>query len=292
MDIIVAPDIFTHHINKYLTFPKTNIDIQIRGILENENNTVVINKAYVEYIEETINENLHDFYSLYMTELINKKSIKVSSTKYKDKIELLQLMYDEYKANHMKPKTIFFIISIYKSNNIGSDRSACLELINKPNFHWLTFKLLESNPSTITVRHFDFKDNKEIEQFFSDYYFIANHDNVKIYDRYLNLNHRYFSTFSQVSNVEYFTTLDINDINYKRKKESLRKTFNRLKCYSSHKNNIHERKIIVGNLILETDEDFRNITVARNTWKIDVCYCSNSVKGIYRKNVLFREVKF
>jgi hypothetical protein len=167
-----------------------------------------------------------------------------------------------------------------------------IDFIHKPNKHWVSVELAQR--STLTVRNYDFASQADIDTFFRDIFGLSHSiAKVTIIDRYITNvgSHTNFDALKPAIPIDFYT-LKIAD--------KLRRTPNLLNdirgffagqtvtfYHTIDGNEIHERKILFQNFVVETDEDFKNINFSRPTWKIDVTYSLQVTAQVQSKLLSF-----
>ena len=74
---------------------------------------------------------------------------------------------------------------------------------------------------------------------------------------------------------------------------SLKRKFNKVELYNTTNSELlHERTVILGNLIMNIDEDPMNLDVSRKTWTITLVYSDNDAKELLKKCVGFSKVAY
>jgi hypothetical protein len=254
-------------------------------IIENDSNKLILSSTYIELLEKQIAPDKLDFFKTYITHILDNNRIK--SIKTSKKSLTLEDEFEEINNNNIEN----FLIKIAMEEDDIIKKLSNVTILNmseKTNIHWIKSELACNNK--LTLRYYEFKDNKEIKDFFDNIFSLPQKINiVNIFDRYCNLEHDYFNYLPKNKILVYYYSC-LNRTEDKIKKEELlkKKLGGKSQLYITNTSkNIHERKILFENLILETDEDFENLDINRHTWKIDFTYCENTTKELLKKKVKF-----
>ncbi len=262
----------------------------LQSLFTNEENNYVMNRVFWNFVMETISEDdpKSDLYRQFFLKLMNDGriiTIKVDlDGNYKDTFEKLILSYQSNDAN--KGST-FLILNLKHDTAIGHPNVASIEEVKKPNKHWLFYNLAAFSPNSITVRYFDFNTNKEIIDFLdAAYTLIHKPDVVWIFDRYRNLDHECFNFLISKVRFHYITA----SVNKGQGRSVISEMSRKLKSnavFIAPSNQLHERRVLIKDLIVETDEDFSNLSKDRETWKIDITCCNKTSISLLNKTGKF-----
>lgn len=293
MDLLIHPELFKCFLSNRSKFCKSEEERTIDALLNNVNNRLIISKALLNKVEQTLSGDIvaNALLATYMPFIINNNSYNVKATDESTVEGVLDTMENEYqKLTNNTKRDLFFVL--YKSY-LGTDEKTnvlCLNRMKKPNIDWLFINLACVNPSSISVRYYDFKFDREIQDFFEDVLEVNKNAYVDIFDKQVNLNHSLFDSIKIGKPVNYFTSFKrYSDEEYD-KVQDIKSHFRRVFIYRGPKNQIHERRIMVENLIIEPDDDFWNLCCDRTTWKIMVTYCPKTASKISEKKHLFKRI--
>jgi hypothetical protein len=290
MDLLLALDVYENYLSSKLKVNKSGSEKDIENLLSNGSNRVILSRKLIELLEISINKNPHieNFAKPFLAYLINNQSTTVApSAEAKSEKDILMTMFANYNMLPAKTRRdVMLSISSLSTNSIGKKNSIVIELVVKPNFHWIWFKLASYSPTAISLRYFDFSNNQQIAEAFDQVLQIPHAPtSVDIYDRQANLTHNYFNSLKNIF-INYYTSLKDRDGNAKVR--DIKNYFRKVNIYDSSSKNIHERRIVFSNLIIESDEDFPNLTFDRPTWKIDFTYSADTSLEISKKKQLFK----
>lgn len=294
MDLLLSFDVYKAYLTSYSKYPKSEIEQSLQLLFNNEKNRFIISKYLVELIKESLKNDpaASAFFEPFIAHLINNNSINVAAKDLQNNKSAMMSMESGYNAlNAQIKRDLYLKVSTNQTNSIGGDNCVIIEHISKPNIHWLLFNLICKHPSSVTIRYFDFKSNEEIKNLIDGILKATNLLKVDIYDRQVNLSHNYFDVFRSQVTTEYYTTFNKkNALDQIEKIKDLKSHFKKIRIHKGENKDIHERRLVIGYLILESDDDFWNLLYDRNTWKIDVIYCQNTVLSISKKKAKFKQV--
>ena len=279
MDLLLTPSLFENYFISITNPNKTEFEKNLIALIQNPNNRFVLSADTIKFIETKItNSPLSAFIEPFFVNIIDSQAMKVNSNGSTLEDEILDSICTEYKLSPQNlKKDIHVGISFRKK--LPVDTVINLSVINTSKRDWALFQTCCYHPRTLVLHYFDFKNNSEINEVISGFFSLAKPDSVYyILDRQCNLEHNMFNSFQYKTKTHYYTTTNSVSGNT----DFIKKKFKSVFLFCGKKEEIHERKVICQNLVLETDEDFWNIEVSRNTWKIDLTYCpkiSNKLKS-------------
>lgn len=290
MDIIISPNILTHYFANKLNPKKSEIDKSIDELIDNPINRIALCKLLTDEVGSKIdNGNLKEYYKNYIAQIINGRCITPIVEQTTEASEIFKKIHLGYEQMSENSKHDFCLAFRKTGDQKANDGDCILEEYKKPNSHWLGYNLAAHCPRATTVRYFDFNDDSEINSLMNFYISKCNSNSaICIFDRNLNLDHSLFSCFCNTHNVHYYTEDKYKLANDENIKE-LRAKIKRIKMFVAKKKVIHERRILIGNLIIEFDDDFWDISVDKNTWKIDVTYCPTTANMLKMKVSEFKK---
>jgi len=231
----------------------------IDKIFLNENNTFIINSSLLEYIEENIDITFLQKWEDYFTYLSDNNKLESSKN---DTLDTDVIFKEETKVTD-------YVIVLKNIDNDLNKNSCNLKSIL---FNDLLFiELLTSNK--ITLRNSNFKNNYEIKEFFEKLFFCSKTKyRITIISRYNNFDCDIIKVLkNKFEEKAYWTTKKRDFTDPSTNLKNLRNQLgNKLLVFTGNNEQIHERKLIIGSLIVEFDDDFNKITVDVDTW---VCNC-------------------
>lgn len=291
MDLLLHKDLILQYFKNLNRLDLDGNEQYVEKIMKNNNNNFLLSRNIITHLKEIIpkDDPVRNFFEQFILKIISERRVTnppPSSDCYNYEEEFMYL-----SQNHAND--LLFIISFYNYRYLESKLSniASIININKPNFHWVVVNLAANSPLPITVRYFDFNSNTEINHFFEIIFNLPSKINViNIFDRNCNLGHSYFdSIINKGILIRYYTAQKriFSDTVFCRN-QIKSKFINRYSMFITDIHNIHERRIIFNNLIIDTDEDFWNLEFDRPTWKIDITYCELTANELLKKRSLFR----
>lgn len=284
LNISIHSDIIEKYLIKRKEFKKTPLDYNLVSIIENPFNKIVISKKYLGFLDEvfTPDSELYNDYSTFMTYLIDGKSEIVESNNSKSIDDEL-----EHISNSCNTATISIFENSHKQNR-KIRTYLCLDKVGDCPKSKVFLGLLKDRKAI--VRYNDFDSNATLKVFFNEIFNLPrNVSSTTIIERYANTNHSYFDFFEKNKIlVKYYKhRATISDGN------TLKGKFKRIELYNTTNGElIHERLIVLGNLIINLDEDPMNLDVSRKTWTITITYSYDEAQNLLKKCNDFAKVGF
>jgi hypothetical protein len=293
MDIFIIKDLLHSYFNnKFSTLESRRL---ISATFSNPKNRFLMNKNYWDIIIKEVDPDdpKLDLYHQFFLQLQSESqilNIKSNTDFEKEFAKSLETIISDYKKDAEIEDLIFVILGKDEHTDVKNSNYAVLSKIKKPNKHWIYFQIASLNPNTLTVRYYDFKTNKEIKSFLESLYNLVNKPKIAwIFDRYRNVEHFCFDAL--VGKVKFhYMTLNFDKFENQTVVNTISKKLKSSIVFSAHGSKIHERRLILGNLIVEVDDDFLNITADRNTWKMDICCCGHTSQELLKKQAFFKRV--
>ncbi len=230
----------------------------IDKILLNENNIFIINSSLLEYIEENIDNTFQQKWEDYLTYLSDNNHFNSSKLDTLDS----DMLFNE------EPKKFDYVI-VLKSIDNNVNKNSC-NLKSMIFTDLLFIELLTNN--NITLRNLNFNNNIEIKLFFEKLFFCSKTKyRITIISRYNNFDCDIIKVLkNKFKEKAYWTTYKGNSDPSTNMQLLKRQLGNSLLLFTGSNEQIHERKLIIGSLIVEFDDDFNKITFDVDTW---VCNC-------------------
>ena len=241
---------------KYLysrnNFQKSDKDRLRQNIFETKNNLIVFNVDFVNAIEEIIDvdHELRDVSNQFIKKIIDN----IGEISLKAEVKSDTTRSDLIFAQLCKTKTyddIVIGLSEDKDGIDGFDKVLNLSNVYRGNKNYIFSKLLTNE--VCLVRHSDYNSRQDIISTFETIFKIYDKlEIVNIIDRYVNLNHNLYNYLIQASpQINYFTLRADGSSNI-----SLKRKFQKYQIYNTNNpDHIHERSIIITDLIVTIDED-------------------------------------
>jgi len=234
----------------------------LTNILQNENHVFIINQELIKYFEENVQSSYLDSWKTLFTYLSDTNQFISSQTNTLDSESIF--------LENLKKYDFSIILANNVSPSLHKDRC---ELQSTHVSDTLFLELLQF--SQMSFRYSNFGNDDEIDNLFEKVLHCSKSaQKIIIIARYGISNCKLIQCLkSKHNNKEYWTTKKknfpsiepTNDISYLRTHLG-----QNLQFLCGHPSDIHERKIIIGNLILEMDEDFDKINTSYKTW---LCHC-------------------
>ena len=226
-----------------------------------ENNTHLLSRPYVDIIEKEV-ENT-DLWETTLKELMDNGRVKTTESTSDKSNDICIDMFNDLKNS---PSVLI------TSNNKSIDSMGYNNIDLKKEENKAIKKVLMD--STCIVYVHDFDNNEKIEYFFKKVFSFQKINNeIFVFNREFDL--RFLSHFKN-TRINYYTLLkrDYNqfDLESDSKDRSTYKIIGgKLRCYYTfNRAIIHERKVIIGNLIISPDNAFVNLNTNEPTWQITI----------------------
>ena len=287
MNLLLSPELISLYFSNFNKFVKTEEELILSSIFSNSNNKFILNKKLLEKYESEFlpDSNELDAFQNELVILLNNRSLNILATK-DEVIDILQETNDNYLL-YKSDKETYLNLSLTSLTSINNNFSAFLDNFNNSKSKdYLYFYLAAYNPIGLTKRYYEFESNSEIKEFLENIYSLRTHNEINIFDRYINLSHPYYNVLKNKGLQIKYHTITKRDIVEKRDDYTkLNAFFSRcsMLVYRGQKNSLHERRIMFNNIIIEFDNDIANILVTEPTWKINVYVCNTILSQIETK---------
>lgn len=254
--------------------------------IESPKNKLKISSSYLEILETYFSEksSAHkNFFQTFVTTLNDEGRLISFTTKINSNSEmdhLSEMMEFEYQD-------FTFLLSKQQQLPNLQTHQSIFDHVTKPNKDWFILSL--SSCSVVQLDYSDFSTTIGLEDIFRTCSKLsASGKELHIIDSYFNLNgnsqlkyfkasgHKikcYSSSFNKSENEKSILRNSIKT--YFGKKTSVR--------FSSDKSILHERKIMIENLILDSTHDFSEITLKNNNWTLYFIICDDRKKNVMEK---------
>jgi len=289
MEILLHIDLFYKYINDKLS---GNIDEEtnlLRNIFDrlDDNMKIILTNAIVNELDNLLtNAIVKEIFKNFIPKFINTRANTNYSNTKTGKDDIFRELSDL--------NTCDCFIKIAKTD-INIPETIVFEKRLKPNIHWWKLQLVAYGH--FTLRHHDFSQQSDITNFFKEAFTSYRYNVVNLFDRYRNItSHNNFSYLNSISGlrINYYTFTEegqrivpgvINDIDIDLGAGT--------KIYvTSNRDWLHERKLIFGHFMLESDDDFANVNISRNTWKLDLSYSKELCNKQMEKITEFDEYNY
>lgn len=231
----------------------------IDKILLNENNVFIVNQTFLDYFEQNIKDVFKQKWEDYFVYLSDNKKLESSINNTLD----TSIIFNEYT------KKFDFRIIVKNLIESKSDNNTCFLKDNSINNIPLK-NLIETN--SVTLRSNDFGNDIEIKEFFKKLFnCVQTNHRIRIISRHNNFNCDLINVLKNKFTKKNYRTTSKRTGDPSINVQLLRRQLgNSLFLYTGTKEQIHERKFIIGCLIVEFDDDFNKIVSDVSTWS---CNC-------------------
>ncbi|MBB2950173.1 hypothetical protein [Sphingobacterium sp. JUb56] len=232
------------------------------AIFLQENNTHIISREYVDIIEKEV-ENT-DLWETILKELMDEGRLKSLKSTSNNANEICVEMYNTFKQSPCVLLT---------KDNKSIDSMGYNNIDLKKEENKVIKKVLKDSTCIVTVHDFD--NDEKIKDFFKKIFSLQTlNTDIFIFNREFDL--RFLNHFKDAK-VHYYTLLknkhyDQSDLKSDSKnKRTYEIIGGRMRCYYTfNRKIIHERKVIIGNLIISPDNAFINLNINDPTWQITI----------------------
>lgn len=283
MEILLYKDLILNYIQRDDT--KKEVSKWVKKIYENEHSVFLYSKPYIAHVQAAVQEDDEDMFQNWAKQLMDQPAPKYVDTVSKDFDESFLWLHKESKnavvAAFAETEPCSNVLNAISNIIIWSKSE-------KPNYHWIMSQLAVQHPVAIKVNYFDFKNDAAVDAFFNDVFNIPRKiAEVSIFDNYYNLDHAKFNSIKRCF-VKYYTgKREMPD-----KKTTIKKAFPKSRIFTVHPSKAHGRRIIFENIMLSTDNDFRELEVTKqNDWYILVEYGEIEVQKWLQRGTIYVEYR-
>lgn len=258
----------------------------LSNIVFNSSTKICFSKTYLNLLEKSgVNQ---DYFQALIKELNDENRIETEKCCGKT------LCDDEFKQIVNNNQDSFFIPVVIKDDAKfnGINSLLVLEKSKKNNLEWIKRELLAK--AILNVCYKDFNNDNEIKTFFDNLFLIPKFiKEVYVFDREQTSA---VLTKAHGNQIKYYTLMG-GSHKYLLDRQDARRILRRelggrLKLfYTSDPRVLHERKILIENLIITIDNSRNNLTISEPTWEITVCIDKTKANDWLQKTVTrsFRE---
>ncbi len=282
-------DLFVNYLTTRSQFDKTDLDLLRQVIFEKKCNKLVYCKEFVDRVDEIIDDThaLYDDCSMLIKMMIDDSEENLSIKVELEEIPDGSTIFDEL-CNYSIEHKILIGVSDTVETNQYSNSILNISNIQEDNKNFIFSKLLTGE--ACVLRNTFFTERTSIVELLNEVYGLYTHfENVVIIDRNANVNHTIYDYL--IANEPKFKYYKL----YGDAKDAiaLKRKLKKFDLYSTRdKDLIHERQVIINNIVINMDEDPFNL-IERETWVITIQYCENTAKTIVRdKCSLFTKTLF
>lgn len=275
MNLLVDKDMFVMYLTNCLVRTKNKTTSNLIQVFENEDNIFLLSELMIERIENELSGKpslLYEFQGFIQSLGDDKRYLPQNVNEKIESEEIIKIFENNSHNDYM------FVFIKQEKNDYKSISNQCCfwGSINKPNKDWLILSFASNRQ--INVRYSDFVNDRQIKQFFIDYFrFNYKSKNVTMLDSYCHL-HRH-DLFDSIRNNGHIISVFTSSFNKKpfeviALRKSIKGHFSKTTTvkFSSDKTLIHERTIMIDDFVLEVNHDFAEIMRRNRNWKIDITY--------------------
>ena len=290
MEIVICKNILLDYFRMLVPKEKNEKEKSLQTSLESNNNKIKISSEYLTILEDFFKSkgtHYFDFFQTFITNIVagNRDiSFDLGTTSTKEDEILLDCF--NYNLNDYS-----FIISKYHNPYLlqkESNNVCVFENIDKINKDWLIINILTGY--TVDIDYSNFQTQNSISDFVRSLpLFSKNIDKIEIVDSYFNVgshNLIYNNLKASKSKVVCYSRI-LNGEDKKIKRSAIKNFFGKSKTsvlFSSDLKVTHERKISIGNLIIEFTHDPDEIKPQNKNWTIYLKICENRAR-LFQENV-------
>lgn len=247
-------------------------------IFTTDKNLFVLTKQLNEFIESNADEiQLAKWMDLFTTLSDNNKILKANND-----------TLDSRTIFNEPPKRYDYVLVL--TSKLSDDISCSL---NDPSRVNLCFLNLLKNDSNVILPYTHFTSNIEINSFLNKLFFYSRAKNQKIImvSRHLRCD----SEIVKMLNIhfpqkEYWTTQKRHPDITNNRSDLQKKMGSPLSLYLGRPSDIHERQLIIGNLVVNMDDDFDKISTEYKTWQLSIIIDKNFADTLRKKRSSLRLV--
>ncbi|MCD8435844.1 hypothetical protein G1K37_10890 [Tenacibaculum dicentrarchi] len=279
MEIVTSKNILLEYFDLLVPKQKTETEKSLQATIENNNNKIKLSSDYLELLESFFLEKGNHYLEFFQTFVTNcfaeNRIISFTSTKTsKDENDIIINCF-EHDFNDYS----FYISKKVnqKIKNSLTTNICTLENVQKPNQDWLILNILSGN--VIDLDYSNFSNQRVLSDFIGLIPSLSKKtEQIEIIDSYFNMgNHNlvYENLKSSKSKVKCFTRIS-NSENKTLKRKLIKDYFGKRKTsvsFSRDTKITHERKIRIGNLVIEFTHDFAEIKPQNRNWTIYLKIC-------------------
>lgn len=234
-----------------LSIVHTKNSIVLDRILTNKNNSFIINKKLLTYIEENLTDELFRKWENIFIYLSDNQHL-ISSNE--DTLDSNKIFNEIYKKSDFS-----IILSSYSLKNASS--------LNKETLNDKLFISIMEN-STIVFRPTDFTNQNEIINFFKQIFHYSKYNGrIILTSRHDNFNCALINELKlRFDQKDFWTTKKFTNCKTNSLEEMKKILGKQLRIFTTTNEYLHERQILMGNCILEFDDSFDKIDFETKTW--------------------------
>lgn len=290
MNLVVTKDSFLKYFDLLTPRHKNEKERLLQSTIERQENKLKISSEFLELLEEYFESKGPTYIQFFQTFITNANSenrlITFKNTTSEDEGEIITTCFDYNYEDYS------FIISYepneYLENN-HENHTSIIDKISKPNKHWVIANLAKGD--TLDIDHTHFSNAASIRSFVELLPKLSkNVKKIEFIDSYFNTgdnNLIYSSLKASKAKVKCYTRLQKEE-NRDFKRGRIKDYFgsNKTSVFFTRNTTLtHQRKISIGNLVVELTHDFTEINPKNKNWGFYLKICSNK-KKTFDENIM------
>lgn len=282
MDILLSPALIDLYVRTRSKFKKSDVEKFITEIIEAQCNEIILNKSLLDFYESQFADQTseRDFFRDEFATLINERSISVAAA-HNDIQQLLK--NTETKYLQLPRSRTYINFGRSSTDSTQSRFSATIDNLGDLRDK-LFFELAANGKKGVTYWQHNFNSNKMVKDFFEIIYDLRrNNALVNHFNAFVSVNHTYHDKLiNGGARFNYYTAIG-NPAFRQSDNERITQKYRRVNILRGKRKQIHERRLIFMDLLVEANNDWENLVVNETTWKIDVFICSETCSAIIEK---------
>jgi len=290
MNLVVTKDSFLKYFDLLTHRNKNDKERLLQSTIERHENRLKISSEFLELLEEYFESKGPTYIQFFQTFIMNANSenrlITFNNNTSENENEIISSCFNYSYEDYS------FIIS-YEANEYletnHKNQTTIIDKISKPNKHWVIANL--ANGDTLDIDHSHFSNAASIRNFVELLPKLSKKvKKIEFIDSYFNTgdnNIIYSSLKTSKSKVKCYTRLQGNE-NKEFKRSRIKDYFgtNKTSVFFTRDTTLtHQRKISLGNLVIELTHDFTEINPRNQNWGFYLKICSNK-KRVFDENII------
>lgn len=291
MELIITKELLHEYFQLLTPRVKNSSEKLLQASIEDSGNKIKISSLFLEKLEDYFKgkgTQYLNFFQAFLTDAVNRNRIISFNIENDIEKEEHEILFDCYNYEN---KDYSFILT--KNANLSLKNKlpfniSTYENIEKPNLDWLILTL--ASRTLVDVDHSYFQNRLSLETFITSLSRMSKNINkIEIIDSYFNTGEHniiYSQLKSTKPQIKCYTRL-IGDEDDVIKRRYIKEYFGKSKtsvCFSKNKKITHERKIGIGNLIMEFTHDFSEIIPQNKNWSIYLAICNKKL-SLFQSNI-------
>lgn len=290
INLVITKDSFLKYFDLLIPRQKNEKEKLLQSTIERQENKLKISSEFLELLEEYFTSKGPSYIQFFQGFIMNANSenrlITFKNSNSVNENEILSSCF-----NHNYEDYSFFIS--YDDNQYLEDNhtnhTAIIDKVLKPNRHWVIANLAAGN--TLDVDYTHFPNQNSIVNFITLLPKLSkNLKNIEFIDSYFNTgsnNLIYSALKTSKSKVKCYTRLQNNDdSNFIRKRIKDYFGMNKTAVFFTRNTTLtHQRKISLGNLVIELTHDFTEVHPRNKNWGFYLKICQDKRKA-FEENII------